>query len=182
MKKKLSDLKGFENCTDYTIYSDGRIYSKKSERFLKPSKDTKGYYYLDIRGKGAIYKCPKIHRLVMLAFYDKNDVKEQINHKDGDKSNNDIENLEYVTNKENRQHAIKNKLKDEYDYGIAQYDLNGNLLKTFNTGREALIYMGKNPNNGGNIGRCIRGNRKTAYGYVWRQYESSTTISKESTH
>ena len=181
MKKRLSDVVGFENCVDYIIYNDGRIYSERSKKFLKPLKDTKGYCYLDIRNKGAIYKCPKIHRLVMMCFYLGNEEKEHINHKDGDKNNNHIDNLEYVTNKENRKHAIKNKLKDEYDYGISQHDLDGNLLKTFQTGREALLYMGRNPNNGGNIGRCIRGSRETAYGYIWRKYESSTTISKEST-
>ena len=169
MKKILSEIKGFEKCGDYTIYNDGRVFSEKSNRFLKLQKDSKGYFYLDIRNKGAIYKCPKIHRLVMLAFYEGEEVKEQINHKDGDKSNNHIDNLEYVTNKENRQHAIKNGLKNEYDYGIAQCDLEGNVLKTFDTGREALLYLGKNPDNGGNIGRCINGKRATAYGYIWKK-------------
>src|SRR5699024_11883434 len=109
------------------------------------------------------------HMLFIEKLKEDKQKKEQINKKYEDKSNNNIDNLEYVNNKENRQHAIKNGLKNEYDYGIAQCDLEGNVLKTFDTGREALLYMGKNPDNGGNIGRCINGKRATAYGYIWKK-------------
>lgn len=54
-------------------------------------------------------------------------------------------------------------------------------IKYYDTCREALIDLGLNKNISGNIGRCIRGKRKTAYGYIWKQYEGSTTIPKGST-
>ena len=181
MKKRLSEIKGFENCDKYIIHSDGRIFSRHSNKFLKPLKDSKGYSYIDIRSKKAKYSCPKVHRLVMLAFGQEKEEKEHINHIDGNKDNNDISNLEYVTNKENRKHAILNGLKDEYNYYIAQYDTKGNLLDVFDTGSEAIEKLGLKSGASGNIGRCIRGKRKTAYGFVWKQYERSTTISKEST-
>lgn len=179
MRKKLSTIKGFENCCKYYIYNDGRVYSEYSNRFLKLSVDSKGYQYLNLSGKRARINCPKIHRLVMLAF-SKDEVKEQINHKDGNKQNNHIDNLEYVTNRENRIHAIETKLKDEVMYGIAQYDLDNNFLKYFDTCSEALAHLGKNPQNSGNIGRCIRGKRRAAYGYIWKQYKGSTTIESTS--
>lgn len=180
MYKKLSNVKGFENCTNYYIYDDGRVYSLKYKRFLNLPTDTKGYKYLDIRRTGSILKCPKIHKLVMLAFsYE--EPKEQINHIDGNKHNNNLHNLEYVSNKENRNHALITNLKQEINYGIAQYDMNDNLLNVFNTAQDALRYLGKNDKASGNIGRCIKGYRKSAYGYKWQQYEGSTTIPNGST-
>lgn len=41
MKKNLSQVKGFENCKEYVIYDDGKLYSTKNKKFLKPLKDTK---------------------------------------------------------------------------------------------------------------------------------------------
>ena len=176
MNKKMSEIKGFENCGNYTIFDDGRIYSERKKSFLQPLYDTKGYQYIDIRYRKALLKCPKIHQLVMLAFSNQ-DPKEQINHIDGNKTNNHISNLEWVTNRENREHAIENGLKDEIGYGIAQYDLDGNLLNIFETANEACKYLNK-PENPGNIGRAIKGNRKTCYGFIWKQYEGSTTIER----
>lgn len=199
MRKKISEISGFENFEGYEVDSDGNVYSyikhirdkKKgiyigrsihmdNEQEIKGSIDSKGYKYIDIRNKVVERKCPKLHRLVALAFLPNPYNKPQVNHIDGNKLNNRIDNLEYVTNKENRQHALESGLKKEIGYNVAQYDLNGNLLNVFVTAREALEHLGKPPNSG-NIGRAINGNRKTAYGYVWEQYEGSTTISKEST-
>lgn len=173
LKKELSEIKGFETCSGYYIYSNGHIYSDRKMGFLKPLTDSKGYKYVDLRGRKPAIRNPKIHKLVMLAFSDEVE-REQINHIDGDKSNNDLSNLEYVTNEENRVHALNTGLKDEIDYWISQHDLNGNVINVFRTAKEALEYLGAPPNSG-NIGRVIRGKRKTAYGFVWKQYEGSTT-------
>ncbi len=180
MKKELCKVKGFENCKGYYIYDDGRLYTPRRKKFMKPCTDSSGYLYYDIRNTNSIYKCPKVHRLVMLAFSNE-EIKKEINHKDGNKHNNKINNLEWVSHDENRIHAIKTGLKNEVNYGIAQYDFNNNLLKVFYTCKEALEFLGKNSQQSGNIGRCIRGKRKSAYGYVWKQYEGSTTIPQGST-
>lgn len=178
MKKFLSEIKGYEECDNYIIYDTGEIYSMYVNRFLKLSIDSNGYQYIDLRGMNTPIKNPKIHRLVMLAF-SKEKQKEQINHVDGNKLNNDIKNLEWCTNKENRIHAINNNLKDEVMYGIAQYDLNNNLINVFETCEKALEHLGKDIKYSGNIGRVIRGKRKTAYGFKWKQYKGSTTITGE---
>lgn len=172
----MSTVDGFENCDIYTIYSNGKVYSDYKNDFLLPLVDSKGYQYISVKHRNPAIGNPKIHRLVMLSFSN-DEPMEQINHIDGDKTNNDIRNLEYCTNRENREHALINGLKNEIWYGIAQYDLSGNLLNIFDTARDALRYLGKDINTSGNIGRAINGKRKTAYGYVWKQYEGSTTIS-----
>jgi hypothetical protein len=180
MKQELSKIKGFENCKNYYIYDNGKLYNKKTKKFLKPLRDSSGYLYYDIRNANAIYKCPKVHRLVMLAFSNEEE-KQEINHKDGNKHNNRISNLEWVTHKENRNHALKTGLSKEINYGIMKCSLDGTPIKYYNTCREALIELGKDKNISGNIGRCIRGKRKSAYGYVWKQCEGSTTIPNGST-
>lgn len=178
MKSKLlSEIKGFEDCYNYIIYEDGSIYSKYKQDFLKPLTDSKGYKYISLKHTNSILSCPKVHKLVMLAFIGCQD-NMQINHKDGNKSNNHLNNLEYVTNEENRVHALENGLKNEIPYYIDQYDLQGNKLNTFKTCEEALEFLGIKNGSSGNIGRVIRGKRKTAYGYIWKSTEGSTTIEK----
>jgi len=180
--KLLNEINGYENCSKYKIYENGDIYNKKGKK-LKLSVDTKGYKYLDIRQQNGKNKCPKIHRLIAEAFLENLENKPQINHIDGNKLNNSIENLEWCTQEENRKHAIKLGLKDEINYYIVQLSLNNEYIATFRTATEALKSLGKK-HSGGNIGRVIRGNRKTAYGYKWislEEYEGSTTIQKWST-
>lgn len=184
--KKLSDITGYENATGYLLSSEGKVYSYQNldeENYselteVKGSKDSKGYLCLDIRNKNSIRKYPKIHRLIAKSFISNENELPQVNHINGNKTDNNVNNLEWVSNRQNRIHAIQNGLQDYIDYGVAQYDLDGNLISTYDTAEEALIKLGKPPHSG-NIGRVIRGNRKTAYGYIWRRIGSSTTIEKQ---
>tara|TARA_R110002126_G_scaffold722_6_gene4599 strand:+ start:6717 stop:7193 length:477 start_codon:yes stop_codon:yes gene_type:complete len=91
------DIIGYE---DYLIYEDGRVFSKKSNRFLKPYNTKKGYLHIDLH-KNNKRKIHKIHRLVGLHYIPNPDNKPQIDHKDRNKLNNDISNLRWMTNKEN---------------------------------------------------------------------------------
>lgn len=99
----------------YIISNYGRIYNIYEKRFLTPSKDSKGYYRVSITIKNngkSIYKNKKIHRLIMMEFnYIQNCEFLEVNHKDGDKSNNCIYNLEWCTGEENQKHATQNGLK-----------------------------------------------------------------------
>jgi hypothetical protein len=75
----------------------------------------KGYHCITLRKDNKV-KVFRIHRLVIEHFGEKQHSEEyQVNHIDGDKSNNRIENLEWVTPKENTLHAIKNKLRHNPD-------------------------------------------------------------------
>lgn len=182
----ISDIPGFEKYEGYSVTSEGNVLSHKKRipsgkggftnygvdksysRKLKPLIDSKGYPYIDLRIDGE-RRCPKIHRLVALAFIPNPENKLQVNHIDGCKTNNSVKNLEWVTNAENRTHAIAIGLKDEISFGVAQYDMDDNLIATFPTAKKALESLGVETNTGGNIGRVIRGKRESAYGYKWKQ-------------
>lgn len=83
--------------------------NKHNNRYLKPQLNRKGYLRVMI-GKKRYF----VHRLVAQTYIPNPENKLQVNHKDGNKYNNDVDNLEWVTNLENKEHAIKNNL---YVYG-----------------------------------------------------------------
>jgi hypothetical protein len=93
----------------YSIHSDGKVWSNKHNKFLKPSKDEKGYLRIGlyINGKSKTYK---LHRLIAEMFIPKIEGKTQVNHINGIKTDNYIENLEWCNNSENQQHAWNNGL------------------------------------------------------------------------
>lgn len=92
------------------VYEDGRIYSKKSNKFLKQMINHNGYFIINIKpnGRQDKNKILRVHRLVAECFIDNPENKLFVNHKDGNKQNNDKNNLEWVTPKENSNHALKN--------------------------------------------------------------------------
>jgi hypothetical protein len=120
-------INGYEN---YEISSLGRVkslsrktnfgcsYIISKEIILKYWMDKKGYSYVTLRSNN-LSKNFLVHRLVGLHFIENPFNKPQINHIDGNKLNNKIENLEWATAKENLKHAVEtglNKIKGVYHY------------------------------------------------------------------
>jgi len=83
---------------NYEIYEDGRIYSKRYDRFLKPSNYTNGYLRVNIDGKWHL-----VHRLVAQKFIPNPDNLLFVDHIDGDRTNNHVSNLRWVTCMTNNQ-------------------------------------------------------------------------------
>lgn len=108
MKEKC--INGYEGL--YWIYPDGRILTRNwkntgREAILRPATDKKGYKRVALMKDGKL-STHKVHRLVAINFIPNPSSKPQVNHKDGDKSNNHVDNLEWATNAENVIHAIRN--------------------------------------------------------------------------
>ena len=95
----------FYTLDDYDITYNGDIVNKHNGHILKGQPNSKGYLRVQI-GKKFYF----IHRLVAEKYIPNPSNKEQVNHKDGNKLNNSADNLEWVSNQENRNHAIKDFL------------------------------------------------------------------------
>lgn len=105
----LKPIKGYEGF--YEITKDGRVWSCISNRFMKPTTASNGYYMVNL-SKDNKHRYCTVHRLVALTYLDNPYNLPQVNHIDGNKQNNDVNNLEWVTNKQNAQHAWDNGLHD----------------------------------------------------------------------
>ena len=102
---------------DYIIFPNGDIYSTLNRKItkLKPGKKPAGYRFVGLN-RGVERKYEMVHRLVAKAFIPNSNNYLEVNHKDGNKDNNHVENLEWVTPKMNQHHAratglITNKIR-----------------------------------------------------------------------
>lgn len=100
------NIKSFPN---YIISSYGKIYNTKTNILLTSRDNGHGYLYVDLY-KNSKHKRYYVHRLVANTFIPNLENKKEVNHIDGDKNNNSVSNLEWVTSSENSRHAWKNNL------------------------------------------------------------------------
>lgn len=117
----------------FLVSNLGDIYSKRSGKKLKQHTNHNGYkvFATKIGGRLGENFCFRIHRLVAMAFIDNPENKGIVNHIDGDKSNNRVENLEWVTACENAQHAL--------EIGLVKRGARPNLRKIKNS--EAVVSL-----------------------------------------
>lgn len=169
--------KRVEGFHDYEISNHGRVksYKRNSINLLNENPDSRGYLFVRLR-KDDKYTHFFIHRLVALMFIPNLENKPQVNHKDGKKNNNHIDNLEWVTNRENQIHAHENGLKVSPMKGmfgsdhnkskaVIQYSKSGDLIAEYGSIKEAQRMTGIADSN---IGSCCRGKYKSAGGFIWK--------------
>ena len=95
------EIAGYNN---YLIYPDGKVYSKKTKRYLKPGTDTGGYKYVNLCKDGKP-KSYLVHRLVALHYIPNPENKPEVDHRYRDKSDNRVQNLRWATRSENNQNT-----------------------------------------------------------------------------
>lgn len=98
-----AEIRGFP---EYLISNYGRVYSCRNDIILKPGLSSAGYFQVIFSVSG-VYYYKTIHRLVAEAFVPGWDIGLEVNHIDGDKTNNYEDNLEWATQSENSKHAFR---------------------------------------------------------------------------
>lgn len=154
MIKIWKELDGYPN---YKISNMGEIYSVRYKRLLNPSMDKNGYLVVTLMFNKK-RKTFFVHRLVAKTFLENPNNLPTVNHKDENKQNNRVDNLEYMTFKDNVRYSQSKK--------VYQYDLNYNLIKVW----DSVMDIERTLNiNSGIISSCCnkRYRYKTSHNFIW---------------
>lgn len=153
-----------ETKTNYEVNNIGEIRNKNTKRLLTQHIQN-GYCYitLQINGKS---KRISTHRVVALTFLEKIEGKNIVNHINGVKTDNRLENLEWSTPQENTQHAWDNGLAvSVVEKSVRQYDVEGNFIKEYDSIAKAEKETGTNQSK---IVACCKLQRESTNNYQWR--------------
>lgn len=172
------DISGYEGL--YKISNTGIVVSCRKikcrndevkEIALKQKIDKDGYCNVNLYN-GNSPKMYKVHRLVANAFISNDYNKPTINHINGIKSDNRVENIEWATNKENSEHANKNGLikrnfgkNNHSSKPVCRKNIDGITIDLWDCAKDAAAFFGRN--DGTNITAACKGKLKTAFGYKW---------------
>lgn len=173
------DWKLIDGLKYHEVSNKGKIRNTFSNRELKGSDNGKGYRKVQIKENGELYPETYIHRIVAKAFVDNPHNKPCVNHLDNDPTNNNADNLEWVTKWENTNWMIVQGRFRRTEQWLSR--LHKSQKKQYvpvigtncETGEEmyfervnAVRESGFRP---GEVSRCINGKRKSHKGYTWRR-------------
>lgn len=169
MKEIWKDVPKYEKL--YQVSNLGRIKSlprngtTKKEKILKQTIDNNGYLIVGLHKNNEAKKVC-VHWIVADAFISKKENCKVINHIDGNKLNNKLNNLERCTQSHNVKEAFRLGLQVPYnEKSVLQYDLDGNFIKEWKSACEAERQLKISQ---ANISACCRGVRKTTGKCIWR--------------
>lgn len=138
-------------------------------RILKQSINRTGYNFIMLTDSIGEAKNCKVHRLVAIAFIDNPFNKKTVNHKDGDKTNNSLDNLEWATYSENMKHAVESGLKHDYlkEKKVAKLTLDNKVVEIYDSLKVASEINGISSKT---ISKVCTGykNYKTSHGFKWK--------------
>ena len=169
------DIEGYEG--HYMVDAKGNVFSLKRKKIMTPCKSNNGYMQVHLSIDG-VMKSHKIHRLVAKAFIPNPYNLPQVNHKDEDKTNNCVENLEWCTQSYNMNYndgqkrrassrdyeEISKKRSEAQSKEVTQYDFDGRIVAIW---RNAYVAE-EHGYNRTMINQCCLGNKKSHKGYVWK--------------
>ena len=169
------DIEGYEG--KYQVSNMGRVkslyirFKETGGKIIKPRISKDGYPVINLFHKGT-EKHKILHRLIAQAFIPNPENKKQVNHKDGVKTNNTLENLEWVTNQENMDHAYRTGLNKSFreNHGrylgnICGYDENGLKVVEF-CGFKDMVNKGYRHQG---VYDCVNGKKKTYKGLLYKR-------------
>lgn len=156
---------------NYTIDELGNVFSIRRNKYLKSTIDRNGYVKITLC-EDYKQKIMSLHRLLAIHFIPNPLNKLCVNHKDGNKQNNSLDNLEWCTHSENIKHAYSNKLmihskgKNHHNAKpVFQYSKQGILIKKWDCVADVARTLDCNPDC---INRACRGIRKTYKKTIWK--------------
>lgn len=184
MKEIWKNIPNYENL--YQASNLGKIRNKKTNKILKPNNHESGYLRIGLFKNGKEIKY-YIQVLIAMTFLDKNNFKSmpyenrtkidinkiRVNHKDENKHNNNIKNLEYCTYSYNNNYGSRNKIvahknKNSKGKEINQYDLKGNFIKLWKSMHEIERQLNI-PSSC--VCLCCKNKQKSSKGYIFKYKE-----------
>lgn len=163
----LMRIKPITDYPNYTISDSGELRNKQG-LLLKFKYGASGHYRVGLRNNTGKQHTYFVHRIVANEFLPKIHGKTFINHKDGNKLNNSVDNLEWCTAQENCQHAWDNNLvlnPTKPKKKVEQYSLNGEYIATYNSLNEARRETGIDNSC---ISKVCAGSRSQAGNFIWK--------------
>lgn len=167
MEELWKDIEGFEGL--YQISTNGRVrgFVRVKGKILSPHKNEDGYLQIRLHKDGKKYS-KYVHRLVAMAFIPNPKNLPEVNHKDENKRNNSVNNLEWCTHEYNITYGTcQKRSSDSYaarTIPILMFDLEGHLLARFDNFRQIEQELGFDHST---ISSCCNGRYKTSHGYIW---------------
>ena len=163
-------IKGYEG--QYQVSDKGRVRSIKfgKERILKPGSDKDGYLQVCLYKNGEQKEC-KVHRIVAQTFTPNPDNLPEVNHKDEDKINNKVSNLEWCDRKYNQNYGTRNQRMAEKNTNgklskpVLQYTKSGEYVREWKSASDVQRNLGYFQNY---ISSCCTGKYKYAYNFIWK--------------
>ena len=160
--------------TDYSVSTEGEV-RKDTTNYILSQSSQQDYKFVTLLINGQ-QKRMRVHRMVAMTFIENPDNKPYVNHINGIRYDNNVENLEWVTQSENIQHAVKTGLmQNGRKKAVIQYNLNGDRMATFESASEAARQTGGSQSK---ITMCCKRQRETANDYQWRYYDDIQDVQK----
>lgn len=167
MQEIWKDIEGYEGC--YQVSNLGRVKSLMygKEKILKAQVVTNGYLAVSLCKEGKIKK-HTIHRLVAKAFIENPDNLPQVNHRDENKTNNTIQNLEWCSAEYNMNYGNRNKRSVESNTNNPKKSKQVLCVETNKIYPSVMQVKREFGFSNSNISKVCLGKIKSAYGYTWR--------------